>query len=146
MYVREPTGPARVSVCACRAEVRARYAPALSRKKGRVSILFWHGRASVDVLFWPRASVTLSNEYQEQRNPMFVFVFDGALFRFNVNTPVFEPLFQFPPRMKARAASRRGPAPGSAKARKKPNASSIRRASSRSRLRARRRRHTVARL
>ena len=32
---------------------------------------------------------------------MFVFVLDGALFRFNENTPAFEALFQFPPRMAA---------------------------------------------
>jgi hypothetical protein len=32
---------------------------------------------------------------------MFVFVFEGELFRFRLKTPAFASLFQFPPRMKA---------------------------------------------
>ena len=42
---------------------------------------------------------------REQRNPMFVFVLDGALFRFNANAPSFVVLFQLPPRMKPRRFS-----------------------------------------
>ena len=37
---------------------------------------------------------------------MFVFVLDGALFKFNENTPAFPALFQFPPRI----AAAKGPA------------------------------------
>ena len=32
---------------------------------------------------------------------MLLFVFAGALFKFSVKAPEFEPLFQLPPRMKA---------------------------------------------
>lgn len=39
--------------------------------------------------------------YRAQRNPMLLFVFVGPLFKFNVSTPAFVSLFQFPPRMKA---------------------------------------------
>jgi hypothetical protein len=31
------------------------------------------------------------------RNPMFVFVFVGALFQFDAQRPLFVPLFQLPP-------------------------------------------------
>ena len=40
-----------------------------------------------------------------QRNPMFVFVFVGALFRLTANTPAFEPLFHFAPRSSASEAA-----------------------------------------
>lgn len=33
---------------------------------------------------------------------MFVFVFERGLFRLSANTPAFEPLFQFPPRIGSR--------------------------------------------
>lgn len=146
MCVRGPIGSARDA----RTHAERRYGPdMLPRFRARrVASVFFLGAdgMSVNVLFWPRAPVVLIDEYREQRNPMFVFVLDGALFRFSVNTPSIAPLFQFPPRIKARAVSRRGPAHGPAWARRKPTASSIRRASSRSRLRARRRTHTASRL
>lgn len=41
---------------------------------------------------------------RDTRNPIFVFVLLGALFKFNVNTPALPPLFQLPPRMKPRTA------------------------------------------
>ena len=44
--------------------------------------------------------------YLATRNPMFVFEFDGALFKLSVKTPAFVPLFQLPPRMNARDAFR----------------------------------------
>lgn len=42
-----------------------------------------------------------------QRNPMFVFVFVGALFRLSVKAPALVPLFQFPPRSAAPPEKRR---------------------------------------
>ena len=33
-----------------------------------------------------------------ERNPMFVFVFERGLFKFELNTPAFDVLFQLPPR------------------------------------------------
>lgn len=33
---------------------------------------------------------------------MFTFAFDDALFRFQLDSPAFEPLFQFPPNTPAR--------------------------------------------
>jgi len=36
-----------------------------------------------------------------QRKPMLLFTFEGELFKFSVNGPAFDPLFQLPPRMKA---------------------------------------------
>lgn len=39
----------------------------------------------------------------QQRNPMFVFEFEGALFKFRLKAPAFAPLFQLPPRMNASA-------------------------------------------
>lgn len=39
-----------------------------------------------------------------QRKPMLLFVFDGLLFKFIVNTPALELLFQLPPRRKPRTA------------------------------------------
>jgi len=40
-----------------------------------------------------------------RRKPMLLFEFDGALFKFNANTPAFDPLFQFPPRRAAIVAT-----------------------------------------
>ena len=40
---------------------------------------------------------------REQRNPMFVFVFVGALFRLRAKRPELEPLFQLPPAIAPRA-------------------------------------------
>lgn len=39
-----------------------------------------------------------------QRRPMLLFVFDGLLFKFIVNTPALELLLQLPPRRKPRTA------------------------------------------
>lgn len=39
--------------------------------------------------------------YRAHRNPMLLFVFPDVLFRFNVSTPAFVPLFQLPPRRNA---------------------------------------------
>jgi hypothetical protein len=39
-----------------------------------------------------------------QRRPMLLFVFEGLLFKFIVNTPALELLFQLPPRRKPRTA------------------------------------------
>lgn len=39
-----------------------------------------------------------------QRRPMLLFVFDGLLFKFIVNTPALELLFQLPPRRNPRTA------------------------------------------
>jgi hypothetical protein len=36
---------------------------------------------------------------------MLLFAFAGTLFQFSVNTPAFDPLFQFPPRSAATAAT-----------------------------------------
>jgi hypothetical protein len=38
---------------------------------------------------------------------MFVFTFDGALFRLAANTPSFDPLFQLPPRSMALASRKK---------------------------------------
>jgi|AntRauTorcE11897_2_1112592.scaffolds.fasta_scaffold07959_3 hypothetical protein len=59
--------------------------------------------------YWPSTMMLLLGHilvsmgtYRAHRNPMFEFTFEGALFRFNVNTPEFEPLLRLPPRMNAR--------------------------------------------
>jgi len=43
----------------------------------------------------------------EQRNPLFVFVFDDVLFRFRFKTPAFVSLFQLPPRRKHKSNYKR---------------------------------------
>ena len=43
----------------------------------------------------------LSDDYLAQRNPMFVFKFEGELFRLSAKTPALDVLFQFPPRRNA---------------------------------------------
>jgi hypothetical protein len=42
---------------------------------------------------------------------MFVFVFDGALFQFDVREPEFEPFVQLPPRYAGRFFPRSTPTP-----------------------------------
>jgi len=37
-----------------------------------------------------------------QRSPMLLFVFVGALFQLDVQRPLFEPLFQLPPKIRPR--------------------------------------------
>lgn len=41
---------------------------------------------------------------KSKRAPVFVFVFDEVLFKFAVNRPHFEPLFQLPPRLNTRCS------------------------------------------
>jgi hypothetical protein len=41
---------------------------------------------------------------RRHRPPMFVFVFDGALFKFKFHRPAFVVLFQLPPRIAPRKA------------------------------------------
>jgi len=67
------------------------------------------GEGIKSVVFWALTCVRkhfvraqLFKEYWAQRNPMFVFVFVGALFKFRQKAPSFVPLFQLPPRMKPR--------------------------------------------
>jgi len=73
--------------------------------EGIKSVAFcWRWLVSVNTLLWPPKFVNSGKVYRAQRKPMFVFVLEGALFRFNVKTPEFAPLFQLPPRLKARKA------------------------------------------
>jgi hypothetical protein len=41
---------------------------------------------------------SLERGSRAERNPMFVFVFVRGLFKFELNTPAFDVLFQLPPR------------------------------------------------
>lgn len=61
----------------------------------------WHtDKTSVNVPFGPRIIKTLIDKYRAQRNPTLLFVLPVSQFRFSVNGPAFEPLFQLPPRIK----------------------------------------------
>lgn len=49
--------------------------------------------------------ITIRQYRLPTRKPMLLFAFAGTLFRFSANTPAFVPLFQFPPRSAATAAT-----------------------------------------
>lgn len=58
------------------------------------------GLSRAGTLASPLLKRTVELRLLATRNPMFVFVFVGPLFRFSANAPALPPLFQLPPRMK----------------------------------------------